>query len=259
MPASPPSSLLANAGTILVLTGAGMSAESGVPTFRGAEGLWRSFRPEQLATPQAFARDPRLVWEWYRWRRERVASCRPNPGHLALAHWMLARSGVTLATQNVDGLHEAAAREAAGPLGDPGRALPLRLHGSLFGVRCTACPHRAESRQPVGTGDRDGLPRCPDCHALLRPDVVWFGEPLPEAELGQAYAAAAGAEVCLVIGTQGAVYPAADLAVAAQRAGARLIVVDPGATAFDSLADVRLVAKAGEVLPELLRELHGGQ
>jgi NAD-dependent deacetylase len=249
-----PSALLADADTVLVLTGAGISAESGVPTFRGPDGLWQSFRPEQLATPEAFARDPLLVWEWYGWRRERLAACRPNSGHLALAHWMLGRSGVTLVTQNVDGLHEAAAREAAGPLGNPGPALPLRLHGSLFRVRCTACPHRAEWRGPIDTLGREALPRCPDCHALLRPDVVWFGEALPEAELAQAYAAAASAEACLVVGTQGAVYPAAGLAFAAQRAGAHLIVVDPDPTAFDSLADVRIVARAGEVLPEMLRQ-----
>ena len=237
---------------VLVLTGAGISAESGVPTFRGAGGLWREFRAEDLATPEAFARDPRLVWEWYGWRRGLVASCRPNPGHRALARWMLSRPGITLVTQNVDALHERAAREAAASLGvAPDPAYPIRLHGSIHHVRCTTCDHRAEHDGPVDATSEATLPRCPHCDGLYRPDVVWFGESLPEAALAAAMAAAGRADTCLVIGTAGAVQPAAGLAQAVAKHGA-LVVLDPGATAFDSLADVKLTGAAGALLPKLL-------
>ena len=182
--------LLAGARSVLVLTGAGVSAESGVPTFRGPDGLWRTHRPEELAMPEACARDPRLVWEWYGWRRERVGRCRPNAGHHALAAWALERGvtggpGVTLVTQNVDGLHEEAAREVAG-VGDPAPALPVELHGSLFRIRCTRCAHRASDRSPVNAASEASLPRCPACGALLRPNVVWFGEALDPAVLERA-------------------------------------------------------------------------
>jgi len=243
-------SLLSNASRVLVLTGAGISAESGVPTFRGPGGLWREFRPEDLATPEAFARDPRLVWEWYGWRREKVSDCQPNAGHLALARWMLARSGVTLVTQNVDSLHEAAARSTG--VADPSPAMPVRLHGSMARERCTRCDHAREGLEPVNAADLATLPHCPSCGALLRPDVVWFGESIPERALSQATEAARTAEACLVIGTAGAVYPAAGFVLAVHRRGRPVIVVDPNATAFDSVATVRLVGQAGEVLPALL-------
>jgi NAD-dependent deacetylase len=232
------------------LTGAGISAESGVPTFRGAGGLWREFRPEDLATPEAFARDPRLVWEWYGWRRERVAACRPNAGHRALARWMLSRDGVTLVTQNVDGLHEAAAREARPA--DPAPAMPVRLHGSIARVRCVRCDHAADGLDPVDSTTTASLPHCPRCGALLRPDVVWFGEALPEEALVRAAAAAAAADTCLVVGTAGAVYPAAGFAEKVRRRGRPVIVVDPAETAFDSIAAVKLTGKAGDILPAIL-------
>jgi NAD-dependent deacetylase len=263
---------------VVVFTGAGVSAESGVPTFRGPGGLWKTFRPEQLATPEAFARDPRLVWEWYGWRRALVAACRPNLAHVALAGWTLLRTGVTVVTQNVDDLHERGAEEAAlgllreGALpvarvsaatdaGDDllsaarsaaARAAPIRLHGSLFHVRCTRCGERREHRGAVDASDDASLPRCAACGGLLRPDIVWFGEPLPEGALEAAFAAAADSDVCLVVGTAGAVQPAAALVDEAAGAGARVIVVDPGATAYDGMADVRLWGAAGEVVPELL-------
>ena len=178
----------------------------GSPTFRGKGGLWHSHRPEDLATPEAFHRDPRLVWEWYGWRRELIARSRPNPGHRALAGWTLARARVTLVTQNVDGLHEAAAREVAdGRKAAP--ALPIELHGSLFRVRCTRCPHRAQDRTAVDASDSEALPHCPQCGALLRPDVVWFGESLDAALLDCAFRAAEEAEVCLEVGTSALVQP----------------------------------------------------
>lgn len=244
--------MLLAGSAVLVLTGAGISAESGVPTFRGAGGLWKEFRAEDLATAEAFARDPRLVWEWYGWRRGLVASCRPNPGHRALARWMLSRPGVTLVTQNVDALHERAAREAATALGvAPEPAYPIRLHGSIHHVRCTTCDFREEHDGPVDATSVDTLPRCPHCEGLYRPDVVWFGESLPDAALAAAMAAAERADICLVIGTAGAVQPAAGLAQAVAKHGA-LVVLDPGATAFDGIADVKLTGAAGALLPKLL-------
>ena len=245
--------LLAMARRPVVLTGAGISADSGVPTFRGAEGLWRNVRPEEIATPEAFAADPVRCWAWYAWRRETLAECRPNAGHLALARWLIGRPGGLLVTQNVDGLHELAAIEASG--GDAAlaaRAMPVRLHGSIVHVRCTRCDWRAEHRGRIDATSPETLPRCASCSALARPDVVWFGEMLPQAALAQALAAAAGADVCLVVGTQGAVYPAAGIADTARRNGAALIVVDPGTTHFDARADVRVTATAARGLPELL-------
>ncbi len=243
---------LRRAVRVVVFTGAGISAESGVPTFRGAGGLWKTFKAEDLASPTAFGRDPRLVWEWYAWRRETVGGCRPNAAHLALARWILGRAGVTLVSQNVDDLHERAAREAAGEGGDARRAEPLKLHGSLFHDHCTRCPHRQAS-SPVDAASVATLPHCPECGGLMRPDVVWFGEMLPARPVEAAFAAAAEAEACLVIGTTGAVYPAAGVVHTAKASGARVVVVDPGETEFDALADVRLVGPAGEIVPTLLK------
>lgn len=242
--------LLSSSGRVLVMTGAGISAESGVPTFRGPGGLWREYRPEDLATPEAFARDPRLVWEWYAWRREKVAACTPNAGHFALARWMLGRRGVTLVTQNVDGLHEAAARQL--DPADPRAALPARLHGSIARVRCAGCAYASDSLEPVDAASVATLPRCPNCGALLRPDVVWFGEFLPREAVAVAERAAWSADACLAVGTAGAVYPAADLVHTVYRRGRPVIVVDPGPTAFDDVAVVKLIGKAGEVLPAVL-------
>jgi NAD-dependent protein deacetylase/lipoamidase len=232
------------------MTGAGISAESGVPTFRGVGGLWKEFRPEDLATPEAFDRDPRLVWEWYGWRRSLVAQCQPNAGHLALARWMSGRGGVTLVTQNVDALHEAANRTVA--LQDAARLAPIRLHGSIARTRCTHCGYAAEDDAVIDATSRETLPHCPDCGALLRPDVVWFGESLPLDALRRAEEASAGAQLCLVVGTAGAVYPAAGYVAAVERRGRPVIVVDPGITAFDGIASVKLTGTAGAVLPELL-------
>jgi len=253
--------LLAQAARIVVFTGAGVSAESGMPTFRGPGGLWKTFRAEDLATPGAFARDPRLVWEWYGWRRGIVASCRPNLAHVALGRWMLRRDGVTLVTQNVDDLHERGAQEAALGLaregrlpGGEGRAVaPIRLHGSICHTRCTRCDARAPFPGPVDATSEATLPHCA-CGGLLRPAVVWFGESLPEDALQAAFAAAAAAEVCLVVGTTGAVYPAAAVVHETRGAGGKVIVVDPGETAYDDVADVRLWGAAGEVVPALVAE-----
>src|SRR5687768_13819800 len=191
--------LLRDAAHVVVLTGAGVSAESGVPTFRAAGGLWKQFRAEDLATPEAFARDPRLVWEWYAWRRGMVGGCAPNAAHVAMAVRALGEHNATIVTQNVDGLHTRAAREAAGA-SDPTPALPLEVHGSLLRDRCSGCDARSEPVAVDATSPAT-LPRCTLCGALLRPDVVWFGEMLDEDILAAADAAAGSADVCLVVGT----------------------------------------------------------
>lgn len=242
--------LLSGARSLLVLTGAGVSAESGVPTFRGPGGLWETHRPEDLATPRAFTRDPRLVWEWYGWRREVVSACRPNPAHRAIARRALA-GGAHVVTQNVDGLHETAAREEAGAE-DPGRGLPLELHGSLFRVRCTGCGRRSADRGRIDASSEETLPRCERCGALLRPDVVWFGEGLEPEVLGRAFDLARQADACLVVGTSGLVHPAASLPLTASGAGAPVVEVNLDPTPLSRTAAVSIRAPAGEVLPELL-------
>lgn len=242
--------LLRDARAVIVLTGAGVSAESGVPTFRGAGGLWKSFRPEELATPEAFERDPRLVWEWYAWRRTLVGSCQPNAAHRALAGWALRRGTVTIVTQNVDGLHARAAREAAGE-DDPTSALPVEVHGSLLRDRCSECDTRTDP-VPVDATSLESLPRCTRCEALLRPDVVWFGEMLDETVLARADAAATTADVCLVVGTSALVHPAASLPLRTRANGGVVIEVNPEETPLTRVAEVSLRGKAAEVVPSLV-------
>jgi NAD-dependent deacetylase len=228
---------LRKARRVLALTGAGVSAESGVPTFRGPEGLWRQFRPEDLATPQAFARDPGLVWEWYGWRREKIAGCAPNAAHHALAALDRRAPGFLLATQNVDGLHARA-----------GSARMLELHGNLWRLRCTGCGEvREDRRVPLP----ELPPRCA-CRALLRPDVVWFGEGLPAEALERSFTAAREAEVALVVGTSSLVHPAAALPQVARAAGAFVIEVNPEPTPLTPLAAVSLRGRAAEILPALV-------
>lgn len=220
----------------VALTGAGVSAESGVPTFRGAEGLWRNFNPQDLATPEAFERDPALVWEWYDWRRSLIAKISPNPAHYALYELERRSPGFTLITQNVDGLHRAA-----------GSSRVLEIHGSIWTVSCVECGSSSENRDvPINI-----LPRC-SCGGLLRPGVVWFGEPLPEDLLYRAFEAASSTDLMLVIGTSGVVQPAASLAVRAKDGGAFVVEINPEATPLSDVADVSFKGKAGEIVPLLL-------
>lgn len=232
--------LVAHATAVVVLTGAGISAESGIPTFRDAlTGLWENFRPEELATPQAFAANPRLVWDWYAWRRTKVAEAAPNAGHRALVaiESACARRGAdfTLITQNVDGLHHAA-----------GSRRVVELHGNIRRVKCFEL-HHPVADWPAG----DGVPTCPLCGSLLRPDVVWFGESLPAEALAAAYAAAPSCDVFLCVGTSTVVEPAATLPFIALEAGARVIEVNPQPTPLSSRASISLRGSAGEVLPLL--------
>jgi NAD-dependent deacetylase len=228
---------LAAASTVAVLTGAGISAESGIHTFRGSGGLWRNFRPEDLATREAFARDPRLVWEWYNWRREIIARAEPIPAHRALARLEAAKPRFTLITQNVDGLHEAA-----------GSRRILKLHGDIWQLRCTVCGADWIDRSaPLRT-----IPPLCACGGLARPAVVWFGEMLPREILREAERAAALAEVFLVIGTSAVVYPAAGFAPSAKASGATVIEINLELTPFSGLSDFALHGEAGELLPQLV-------
>ena len=246
--------LLSAAGSVCVLSGAGVSAESGVPTFRGEEGLWKSYSPQELATPQAFRRDPRLVWEWYDWRRGKIRECRPNPGHDALARFALGGRTVRIVTQNVDGLHEAAARQSAHGA-DPSPALPLELHGSIFRVRCTSCTYKVPHRGPISTGTPEDLPRCPVCSSLLRPDIVWFGESLDPEVISEAFRVAQKSQVCLVVGTSALVHPAASVPIATHDAGGTIIEVNPTETPLTPLARISLRGASGAILPTLLKGL----
>ncbi|HKK08085.1 MAG TPA: NAD-dependent deacylase [Gemmatimonadota bacterium] len=262
--------LLGRARSVLVLTGAGVSADSGVPTFRGEDGLWEGSRPEELATPEAFRRDPRRVWAWYGMRREAVSACEPNAAHVALARWSAGGApAVRIATQNVDGLHgRALARvttgDADGGLPDgaggapaspgavPPPPHPLELHGSLFRTRCTGCGRRRAASGPVDASSEGTLPRCGACGALLRPDVVWFGEALDAEMMEAAGRAAVSADACLVVGTSAVVQPAASLATVAARSGAALVEVNPERTPLTPHADVHLAGRAARLVPELL-------
>jgi NAD-dependent deacetylase len=226
---------------VAVLTGAGISAESGLATFRGAGGLWEGQRVEDVATPMAFRRDPALVWRFYHMRRAALGNVRPNPGHDALVR-LEGRlgNGFTLITQNVDGLHRAA-----------GSRNILELHGNLRHVRCTKCEHRAD----CGVEALDELPACPACGAMLRPDIVWFHEMLPEGVWVAAEAAARDCQCFLVVGTSAVVYPAAGLVPIAKGGGAKVIEVNVERTAASSLADVTLLGASGDILPRLLTAL----
>lgn len=244
--------LLAEARRLLVFTGAGVSAESGVPTFRGAGGLWNGVRAEALATPGGFARDPRLVWEWYAWRRALVARCAPNAAHRAIARRAAARPDTVVVTQNVDGLHERAAAVVAAERGDAAPRPVVALHGRLFATRCVRGDHEAPDDLVVDAGSLATLPRCPRCGSLLRPGVVWFGEALDPADLEAAFAAAERADACLVVGTSAVVHPAASVASTAARAGAALVEVNAEATPLSALATVTLRGAAGTLVPALL-------
>lgn len=230
-------SQLAEAQAVTVLTGAGISADSGVPTFRGAEGLWRQYRAEDLATPEAFERDPRLVWEWYNWRRELIATKRPNAAHDSVVELERRARQFWLITQNVDGLHRAA-----------GSRQLSEIHGNIWMVRCTACGIVEQNRDvPIAL-----LPTCPQCRGLLRPHIVWFGESLAAEDLARCDAALRNCDVLLIIGTSGVVYPAAGFASVAKDAGAFVAEINLDQTAQSAWVDLSVQGRAKDVVPLLL-------
>jgi NAD-dependent deacetylase len=230
---------LSSARRVTVLTGAGISADSGIPTFRGPDGLWKNFRAEDLATPEAFARNPSLVWEWYNWRRELLATKEPNPAHRALVDIegkMESRHAqFYLLTQNVDGLH-----------GLAGNRNIIELHGNIWEVRCTGCGAVTEDRRvPIPIP-----PYCASCQKILRPHIVWFGESLNTQDVDQAIEALESCEVMLVIGTSGVVQPAASFASTARLSGAFVVEINPDASS--SAAHVALRGRAAEIVPLLV-------
>lgn len=225
------------ASRIAVLTGAGISAESGVPTFRGEGGLWRNYQATELATPEAFTRNPELVWEFYNWRRDLISKVTFNPAHRALVEMEGRVPGFALITQNIDGLHSLA-----------GSGNILELHGNLWKVRCLDCGEIMEDRSPnLGT-----RPACPVCGGALRPHVVWFGESLDPRILEQALHASRECQVMLVIGTSAVVQPAASMALEAKARGAMVVEINLERTPQSDFMDHTLLGKAGEVVPKLV-------
>jgi len=220
---------------IAVLTGAGISAESGIPTFRGEGGLWKKYKAEELATFEAFTKNPGLVWEWYDWRRGIIASKNPNPGHETLSQWEKMFSSFTIITQNIDGLHQKA-----------GSNQIIELHGNIWKVRCI---QQGTISENFDVPLKKIPPLCEKCKDLLRPHVVWFGESLETDVLSRAFLISSGCEVMFVVGTSAYVHPAASLPIAASEAGAMIVEINPDPTPVTSLAEFSFRGKSGEILP----------
>jgi len=233
--------LLKSARSVVAFTGAGISKESGIPTFRDAQtGLWEKFNPEDLATPRAFRRNPSLVWQWYDFRRQAVEKAQPNPGHFALADLEKALPHFALITQNVDGLHLRA-----------GSKNVIELHGNIARSKCFDRNHPAEN-VPF---DLKEPPVC-HCGSLVRPDVVWFEEALPESQLSEAFREAETCEVMLVIGTSALVQPAASLPFIAKRSGGKVVEINPDSTPLTEQVDLYISGPSGEILPRIFEELN---
>ncbi|MCB0366921.1 MAG: NAD-dependent deacylase [Bdellovibrionaceae bacterium] len=241
--------LIANKASVCVLTGAGVSAESGVPTFREKDGLWAKFKPEELASMDAFMGNPLRVWEWYQHRLKVIREVQPNPGHKALAQWQRLVPDFTLLTQNVDGLHQRAGSENV-----------LELHGNINRSFCVSCHHvvdeiELELLKEGGAPAKEDLPKCPQCQDLLRPDVVWFGEMLPGDILHASDQAARRCQLFLSIGTMGVVFPAAGLPLAAIQSGAYVVEINPDETELTPYMSESLRGPSGKILPQLIRLL----
>jgi NAD-dependent deacetylase len=230
--------LLRIAKHIAVLTGAGISAESGVPTFRSADGLWKNFSASELANPEAFKTNPRRVWEWYGWRRGEMLKASPNPAHLALAELEKRTEDFHLITQNIDNLHRRAGNERI-----------VEIHGNVFRNRCTNCGH-VYADETCNFEEPNPLPTCPKCGSIARVDVVWFGEALPEKELRESLRAAQNCDVFLTVGTSALVYPAAHLPILAKESGAVLVEVNIEQTGLTWQSDFSFIGKAGEIIPK---------
>jgi NAD-dependent deacetylase len=235
--------MLGKANRVAVLTGAGISAESGVPTFRGKDGIWKNFSAEELATVDAFMNNPKRVWEWYLWRRQLMSGVSPNPGHKALVEMEKLFDDFTLITQNVDGLHRQAGSNSI-----------LELHGNILLNKCLECSRPFEGEINLEGG---GLPKC-ECGGKIRPDVVWFGEMLPSDIINDAFMASERAELFFSVGTSALVHPAASLPVTARQSGAYLVEINLDPTPLSGFADLSIQGKAGEILPgivQMMREL----
>lgn len=234
------SKLLMESRYVVVLTGAGISAESGIPTFRGKDGLWKRYRVEELATPEGFARNPRLVWEWYNWRIGMVLRAKPNAAHFALSE--LEELGIvkSIITQNVDDLHERA-----------GSRNVIRLHGNILEARCTRCGFKKKIENEF----KELPPKCPVCGELLRPNVVWFNEPIPMESLNKAYSEVERSDCLLVIGTSGVVMPAGAFPSIVKRKGGIVLEINVDETHISWIADLSIRGKAGDVLPKIVEEI----
>jgi NAD-dependent deacetylase len=227
--------IIQNAKHLIGLTGAGISKESNVPTFRGKDGLWRQYNAMDLATPQAFSQNPKLVWEWYSWRQNLISKCQPNPAHFTLAKWEEEGLLKMLITQNVDGLHRNA-----------GSNKVLEVHGNIWRIKCTKCPHKSNLDAPA-----TNIPFCPKCGANLRPDVVWFGEGLSPQVMNQVFNELKSADAIIVIGTSAIVQPSASFPFIVKRRGGHIIEINVETTPLTSTADISLQGKAGVLLPKL--------
>ena len=231
------------AKSVAVLTGAGVSAESGVATFRGENGIWKKFRPEEMANVDAFIRNPDLVWEWYQYRRQLIEETKPNPGHFALVEMEKRYEDFLLITQNVDGLHQRAGSQKV-----------VELHGNILRNRCIEC-NKIYSELTLDDSKKVA-PKCRNCGGLIRPDVVWFGEMLPEAAIAAANQAAAECEVFFSVGTSAVVYPAAALPGIAKSHGSFIVEINPEPTPVSAFADVTIFEKSGVALPKIIEELN---
>lgn len=240
--------VLGQAGSVCALSGAGVSAESGVPTFRGKEGLWKKFKPEDLANFASFIKNPELVWEWYSYRRKLINEVSPNPGHVALARMQELVPDFTLVTQNVDNLHARA-----------GSRNVVELHGNIMRSYCLKCGLFAGESLPESLA---GIPRCEHCGGMLRPDVVWFGELLPEGAFQKAVEAARRCDLFLSVGTSGIVHPAASIPRIARESGAYVVEINPEYTDLSPGMNETLLGPSGTVLPtlfSLMKEHHDHQ
>lgn len=234
------SEIIVKSGYVVVLTGSGISAESGIPTFRGKHGLWKRYRPEQLATPEGFAVNPKLVWEWYNWRINLVLNAEPNAGHIALSELEKMNIVKSIITQNVDDLHERA-----------GSRNIIKLHGNILEARCIRCDYKMKIQKPF----RDLPPKCPVCKNLLRPNVVWFNEPIPMDVLNRAYEEIERSDCLLVIGTSGVVMPAGAFPSIVKRNGGKVIEVNVDETHISWIADITLRGEAGKILPVIVEKV----
>ncbi len=234
--------VLAHSKNVVVFTGAGVSSESGIPTFRGEDGLWENYRAEELATPYAFAQNPEKVWEWYDWRRQLIHKCKPNPAHKVIAEMESYFPKFYVITQNVDGLHKRAGNQNV-----------IELHGNIWRAECPKEKRKFEfSEVPL----KEIPPKC-RCGSIIRPDVVWFGEAMPEEEVRKAFSLAEDCDVMLVVGTSVLVQPAANLPFTAKASGAQIIEINLAPTSVSAIADVLPFGKAGEIMPEIWHKLRG--